>query len=294
MLALLSGIVRWSLRNRPIVLAATLVFLAVGVRAAVLLPVDAVPDVTNIQVQVITAAPALSPVEIEQYVTVPVERAMAGIPRTSEIRSISKYGVSLVTVAFADGTDIYWARQLVNERMAEAREAVAGQYGKPEMGPISSGLGEVYQFVLRNDALTLMQLEELLDWYVAPQLRMVPGIVEVNSFGGEDRQYQVMLDPGRLQATGMSIARVVEALAKSNANAGGGYIEHEREHFVIGTEGLVTSLDDLRSVVIDATPQGVPITIATVGDVRFGARLRRGAATKDGEGEVVVGVALML
>ncbi|MDP1830072.1 MAG: CusA/CzcA family heavy metal efflux RND transporter [Archangium sp.] len=294
MLALLSAIVRWSLANRVIVLVATLLFVAVGLRSAVLLPIDAVPDVTNVQVQIITAAPALSPVEVEQYVTVPVERSMAGLPKSTEVRSISKYGVSVVTVAFEDGTDIYWARQLVNERMREAEGAVPAQYGKPEMGPISSGLGEVYQFVVRNERLTLMELEEQLDWYIGPQLRMVPGIVEVNSFGGEDRQYQVVLEPGRLQAMGVSIAQVVAALEKSNANAGGGYIEHNREYFVIGTDGLVKSLDDLNRVVIGATPQGVPITIATVGEVRFGARLRRGAATKNGEGEVVVGVAMML
>ena len=294
MLAFFSAVARWSLNNRPIVLLATALFVLMGIRAATQLPIDAVPDVTNVQVQVITTAPALSPVETEQYVTVPVERAMAGIPKTTEVRSISKYGLSVVTVAFQEGTDIYWARQLVNERMREAQDAVPAQYGRPDMGPISSGLGEIYQFTLRNENMTLMQLEEQLDWYIAPQLRMVPGIVEVNSFGGEDRQYQVVLDPARLQATGVSVAQVVEALKKSNANAGGGYIEHQREHFVIGTDGLVTSLDDLRNVVIGATAQGVPITIATVGDVQFGARLRRGAATKDGEGEVVVGVALML
>ena len=294
MLAALSFIVRWSLHNRAIVLVATGLCIAVGVRSALSLTIDAVPDVTNIQVQIITAAPALSPVEVEQYVTVPVERSMAGLPKSTEVRSISKYGLSVVTVAFADGTDIYWARQLVNERMREAQEAVSSQYGKPEMGPISSGLGEVYQFVVRNEHLTLMQLEEQLDWFIAPQLRLVPGIVEVNSFGGEDRQYQVVLDPARLQATGVSIAQVIDALKKSNANAGGGYIEHNREHFVIGTDGLVKSLDDLSQVVIGATPQGVPITVATVGEVRFGPRMRRGAASKNGEGEVVVGVALML
>lgn len=293
MLALLGAIVRWSLHNRVIVLVATAIFIAVGLRSAVSLPIDAVPDPTNVQVQIITAAPALSAVEIEQYVTVPVERAMAGLPRSTEVRSISKYGVSVVTVVFKDGTDIYLARQLVNERMGEAQNVVS-QYGKPEMGPISSALGEVYQFTLRNERLSLMELEEQLDWYIAPQLRQVPGIVEVNTFGGEDRQYQVLLEPGRLQATGVSIAQVISALQKSNANAGGGYIEHNREHFVIGTDGLVKSLDDLRNVVIGATPQGVPITVATVGDVRFGARLRRGAATQNGEGEVVVGVVLMM
>ena len=294
MMRLLSAIVAWSLRNRPVVLAGTLLFVLFGIRSALKLPIDAVPDVTNIQVQIITSAPALSPVEIEQYVTVPVERSMAGLPRTAEVRSVSKYGLSVVTIAFEDGTDTYFARQLVNERMSQASEAVSAQYGRPEMGPISSGLGEIFQFVVRNPELSVMQLEELLDWQIAPVLRTVPGIVEVNSFGGEDKQYQVVLDPKRLQAAGIGVAEVVSALEKSNANAGGGYIEHAREQFVIGTNGLVRSLDDLRRVVIGATAQGVPITVATVGDAQFGPRLRRGAASKDAKGEVVVGVALML
>lgn len=293
-MALLSAIVAWSLRNRAIVLVATLLFVAVGIRAATTLSIDAVPDITNVQVQVITTAPALSPIEVEQYVSVPVERAMAGLPRTTEIRSISKYGLSVVTIVFRDDTDIYFARQLVNERMREVQNAVPPQYGSPEMGPISSGLGEIFQFTVKNDRLTLMQLGETLSWQIAPQLRTVPGIVEVNSFGGEDRQYQVVLDPKRLQAAGMSVAQVVDALEKSNANAGGGYIEHNREQFVIGTNGLVKDLEDLKRVVLGATPQGVPITIAAVGDVRFGARLRRGAASQDGKGEVVIGVAMML
>ncbi|MBS2012527.1 MAG: efflux RND transporter permease subunit [Deltaproteobacteria bacterium] len=293
-MALLSAIVGWSLRNRAIVLVVTLLFVVVGVRSATTLPVDAVPDITNIQVQIITAAPALSPVEVEQYVSVPVERAMAGLPKSTEIRSVSKYGLSVVTIVFEDDTNIYFARQLINERMADVQAAIPSQYGKPEMGPITTGLGEIYQFTVKNDALTLMQIEEVLDWQIAPQLRTVKGVIEVNSFGGEDKQYQVVLDPKRLQAAGVSIGQVADALAKSNANAGGGYIEHNREHFVIGTRGLVKGLDDLRNVVIGATPQGVPITIATVGDVQFGPRLRRGAASKDGEGEVVIGVAMML
>jgi cobalt-zinc-cadmium resistance protein CzcA len=291
---LLSRIVAWSLRHRAVVMVVTALLVVVGVRSAIDLPIDAVPDITNIQVQVITAAPALSPVEVEQYVSVPVERAMSGIPKVDEIRSISKYGLSVITVVFEDGTDIYFARQMVLERMREAEEAVPAKYGRPEMGPISTGLGEIYQFVLRGEGRSLMELEETLDWYVGPQLRTVPGIVEVNSFGGQDKQYQVVLDPKRLQAAGLSVGEVAQALERTNANAGGGYIEHNREQIVIGTVGLVKSLDDLRSVVVGATPQGVPITVGTVGDVRFGARLRRGAASMDGKGEVVVGVALML
>ncbi|HXI56414.1 MAG TPA: efflux RND transporter permease subunit, partial [Polyangia bacterium] len=293
-MGLLTAVVAWSLRHRAIVLGATILLVTVGIYSAIDLPIDAVPDVTNVQVQVITPAPALSPTEVEQYVTVPVERAMSGIPKVEEIRSISKYGLSVVTVVFDDGTDIYFARQMVLERMRNAEDTVPAVYGRPEMAPISTGLGEVYQFVVKAHGHTLMELEETLDWYIGPQLRAVPGIVEVNSFGGEDKQYQVVVDPKRLQAAGMSIGEVIHALTRSNANAGGGYVEHNREQVVIGTVGLVTSLDDLKSVVVGATAQGVPITVANVGDVRFGPRLRRGAATMDGKGEVVVGVALML
>jgi cobalt-zinc-cadmium resistance protein CzcA len=291
---LLGAVVGWSLRHRALVVIATLLLIVAGVHGAMELPIDAVPDVTNVQVQVITAAPALSPVEVEQYVTVPVERAMAGTPKVEQVRSISKYGLSVVTVVFRDDTDIYFARQMVAERMRQAEDAVPAHYGKPAMGPISTALGEVYQFVVRGQGHTLMELEEALDWYIGPQLRTVPGVVEVNSFGGEDRQYQVVIDPKRLQAAGLSVEEVVGALERANANAGGGYLEHDREQVVVGTVGLVTSLDDLRSVVLGATAQGIPITVANVGEVRFGPRLRRGAATMDGEGEVVVGVALML
>ena len=291
---LLSAIVAWSLRNRALVLVATLLFIVVGVRSALQLPIDAVPDVTNVQVQIITAAPALSPVEVEKYISIPVERSMSGLPRMEQVRSVSKYGLSVVTVVFRDGTDIYFARQLINERMREATEAVPEAYGKPEMGPISTGLGEIYQFTVRGEGRSLMELEELLDWYISPQLRTVPGVVEVNSFGGEDREYQVVLDPPRLQAVGLSVGDIVRALEASNANAGGGYIEHNQEHFVIRSNGLVRSRDDLERVVLGTTPQGIPITVASVGHVRFGAKMRRGAATKDGEGEVVIGVAMML
>ncbi len=290
----LSSIVDWSLRHRAIVLVATLLFLAVGLHSAATLPIDAVPDVTNVQIAVITAAPALSPLEVEQYVTVPVERAMAGIPRTTQLRSVSKYGLSVVTIVFRDDTDIYFARQQVAERMREAQDAIPAGYGKPEMGPISTGLGEIFQFVVRNDQMTPMQVQEILEWTIAPQLRTVPGVVEVNSFGGQVKQFQVKLDPLRLRAAGVSVGQVVEALEKANANVGGGYVERNREHLVIGTDGQFKSLDDIRAVVLSTTPQGAPVTIASVGDVELGPRLRRGAASMNGEGEVVIGVAMML
>ena len=291
---LLSSILEWSVKNRPIVIVATILFVLFGARAAMTLPIDAVPDVTNVQVTVITAAPALSPLEIEQYVTNPVERAMAGIPKTTQVRSISKFGLSVVTIVFRDDTDIYFARQLVSERLHEAQEAIPAGYGKPEMGPITTGLGEVFQFVVRNDRLDAMETEDLLTWTIAPQLRTVPGIIEVSTFGSKARQYQVKLDPGRLHAAGISITQVAQALEGANANVGGGYIEKDREHFVIGTDGQLRGVDDIRAVVLGTTPQGVPITVGSIGDVQLGSRLARGSATKNGQGEVAVGCALML
>jgi cobalt-zinc-cadmium resistance protein CzcA len=295
MLKILGALIRWSLDNRPVVILATAALVLFGLRSAVDLPIDAVPDVTTVQVQVITTAPALGPVEIEKYVTVPVERSMAGIPKVTEIRSLSKYGMSVVTVVFEDDTNIYFARQMVAERMVTAREAIPGRFGEPQLGPISTGLGEIYQFVVRgSEGRTLMELQETLEWYVAPLLRMVPGVVEVNAFGGEAKEYQVLLDPHRLMGAGLSVRDVVDALEKTNANAGGGYIEHAREQIIVGTRGRIANLDELRQVVLGATKDGVPITVGTVGEVRLGPALRRGASTMDGKGEVVVGLVLML
>lgn len=291
---LLAALVAWSLRQRAVVLVAMLLFVALGIRSALELPIDAVPDITTVQVQIITAAPALSPVEIEQYISIPVERVMSGLPRSEEIRSVSKYGLSVVTVVFREDTDIYFARQMVDERMRVVSGDILEAHGTPEVGPISTGLGEIYQFTIRGEGRSLMELEELLDWYIGPQLRSVPGVVEVNSVGGENREYQVILKPERLKALGLSVGDVAAALGRSNANAGGGYIERHQEHFVIGSDGLVKSREDLERVVLGATPQGVPITVATVGEVIFGPKLRRGAATRDGEGEVVLGMCLML
>ena len=290
---LLNAIVGWALRNRSLVLVSAVLLVLLGLRAARRLPLDAMPDLTGVQVEVVTSAPALSPVEIEQFVSVPLERALTGTPGSTEVRSISKYGFSMVTVVFREDVDIYRARQLVDERL-RSQDDVVTRYGRPRLGQISTALGEVFQFVVRNDQLGPMRTRELLDWYVAPQLRTVPGVVDVSSMGGEDRQYQIVLDPARLAATAISVPEVVAAVEAAHGNAGGGYLESNREQLVIGTQGLVTSLDDLRSVVLKSSASGAPVTVGSVGDVRFGPRLRRGAASKDARGEVVVGVALML
>jgi cobalt-zinc-cadmium resistance protein CzcA len=290
----LSAIVRWALGNRLLVIAGAAMLVLAGGVAARNLPIDAVPDVTNVQVQIITAASALSPLEVEQYVTAPVERALGGIPAVTELRSTSRYGLSTVTAVFRDGTDIYFARQQISERMREITDAIPERYGRPEVGPISTGLGEIYQFVLRGKGHSLMELKTLLDWELMVGLRMVPGIVEVNTFGGEDKQYEVRLDPARMAAVGVGLTEVFEALARNNANAGGGYIERNRVAILIRSEGLIGSLDDLRGIVVNGGSGAAPVTVGSLGTVSTAPRLRRGAATMDGEGEVVLGVALML
>ena len=290
----LESIVDWSLENRIIVMMMTFLFILFGINNAYHLKMDAVPDVTTIQVQIITSAPSLSPLEIEQYITYPVERAMAGIPHVEEVRSISRYGLSVVTIVFFDGTDIYWARQLVGERMKEASEVIPKGYGIPVIGPISTGLGEIYQFTLESDRHTIMELTTLLNWYINPLLKTVHGVVEVNTFGGETKQFQVIVSHEKMQALSLSLKDISEALWKNNAAMGGGYIEHDREHYLIGSNGLIKSLSDIENVVIGKTAKGTPITIAMIGKVEYGKKLRLGAVSKDNHGEVVGAMTLML
>lgn len=266
-----------------------------GTRAMLVLPIDAVPDVTNVQVQVLTNAPGLPPEDVERLITFPVETSMSGLPDVSEIRSVSKFGLSVVTVVFLDDTDIYWARQLVGERLAEAREAIPENYGKPEMGPISTGLGEIYQFEVRGDQHTSMELRTILDWTINYQLRSVPGVVEVNAFGGELKTYQVTLDPTRLAAYGLAVGEVLAALESNNRNTGGGYIAQQGEQYLIRGEGLATSLEDLGRIIIKTDAHGgTPIYVRDVATVEFAPMIRQGAVTRDGEREAVIGIVMML
>ena len=303
---MIQRIVDFSLNNRFLVVVGWLLVVAAGVRAMTALPIDAVPDVTNIQVQVLTNSPGLAPEEVETFITFPVESSMSGIPRVEEIRSVSKFGLSVVTVVFEEGTDIYWARQLVGERLVEAREAIPEGYGEPEMGPISSGLGEIYQFEVRGEPMckegeadtdacyTPMELRTILDWYVNYQLRSVPGIVEVNSFGGELKTYQVTLDAQKLVSLGIPVTRVYEALAANNRNVGGGYIEHLGEQYLIRGEGLIETTDDISDIVLSRDEKGTPVRIRDVARVEFAPMIRQGAVTRDGRGEAVVGIVMML
>ncbi len=287
-------IIDFSLDNRFLVIVVWLLVVAAGVNSLTRLPIDAVPDVTNIQVQVLTNSPGLPPEEVERFITFPVETAMSGLPAVEEIRSVSKFGLSVVTVVFEEGTDIYWARQLVGERLVEARETIPEGYGEPAMGPISTGLGEIYQFELRGDNYSPMELRTILDWYVNTQLRSVPGIVEVNSFGGELKTYQVTLDPGRLAAHDIPISDVFAALEANNRNVGGGYIAHHGEQYLIRGEGLIETPADVGRIIVKHSDDGTPIYVRDLGKVEFAPMIRQGAVTRDGRGEAVVGIVMML
>lgn len=286
-----------SLNNRFAVVLLTLLLIGLGTVAMVNLPVDAVPDLTNVQVLVLTQAPALGPVEVEQFITFPVETSLSGMPRVAEIRSLSLAGLSNVTVVFEDGTDIYWARNLVNERLQEARNNIPDGVGKPEMGPIATGLGEIYHFEVRAKPgyeYSVMDLRTILEWQVAYQLRSVPGVIEVNTHGGELKTYEVQVDPNKLLNYGISLTQVFEALRQNNANEGGGYIEHRDEQQLVRGEALIGSLEDIATIVVDSRADGTPTMIRDLGDVRFAPMLRFGAATRDGRGEIVTGTAMLL
>ena len=299
-------IINSSLNNRLLVIIGWLLVTAVGIHSIAGLPVDAVPDVTNIQVQVLTNSPGLAPEEVEKFITFPVETSMSGLPKIEEIRSVSKFGLSAVTVVFEEGTDIYWARQLVGERLTEARGQIPEGYGEPEMGPISTGLGEIYQFEVKGEPMcdagqadtdacyTPMELRTILDWYVNYQLRSVRGIVEVNSFGGELKTYQVTLDPHRLVAHGLTTGDVLTALKENNRNVGGGYIAHQGEQYLVRGEGLIDSLDDLGRIVVAHDEEGTPVYVSGVGRAEFAPMIRQGAVTRDGRGEAAVGIVMML
>ncbi len=291
---MLKRIIDWSLENRPLVLIAAVLLCVLGALALSRLPIDAVPDITNVQVQILTKAPALGPAEIEQFITYPVEAAMNGLPDLVEIRSISRYGLSAVTVVFEDKVNVYFARQLVAERLTQAREAIPEGFGTPEMGPVSTGLGEVFMFTVEGEGVSPMERRTILDWDIAPRLRAVPGVTEVNVWGGQPKQYQVVVDPSSLIAYGLSLGEVFEAVRRGSGNAGGGYIERNREQYVIRGEGLVGSMDDIRKMVVKTDARGVPITVGQLGSVKEGSMLRIGAATRDGKGETVIGMAQML
>ncbi len=297
---MLDALIRLSIRRRSVVLALALALAAFGVWNFQRLLIDATPDITNVQVQINSEAPGFSPLEAEQRVTFPVETAIAGVPGLQYTRSISRYGLSQVTAVFRDGTDIYFARQLVNERLQSVRSQLPGGI-EPELGPIATGLGEIFMYVVEAEpgakkpdgsAWTPEDLRTLQDWVIRPQLRTTPGVTEVNTVGGHVRQYHVTPWPDRLAAAHLSMRDVVAALEANNANIGAGYVERYGEQLLVRSTGQAQGIDDLLSIIV-ANRGGVPIRIADVADVAIGEELRTGAATEDGK-EIVLGTVFML
>ncbi len=292
--------IRFAIEQRWLVLLAVFAMAALGIYNYSRLPIDAVPDITNVQVQVNTSAPGYSPLETEQRVTYPIETAMSGLPGLEQTRSLSRYGLSQVTVIFKDGTDIYFARQLVNQRIQEAAQNLPTGVA-PQMGPISTGLGEIYLWTVEAEdgarkadgtPYTPTDLREIQDWVIKPQLRTVPGVTEINSIGGFAKEYLVEPSPERLASYGLSLQDVVAALEKNNANVGAGYIERRGEQYLVRAPGQVKSIDDIREIIVGSA-QGQPIRIRDLADVGIGRELRTGAATDNGR-EVVLGTVFML
>lgn len=292
------AIVRFSVKKKLFVGLTTLFLFIGGIYAMLSLPVDAVPDITNNQVQVVTISPTLAPQEVEQLITFPIEIAMSNIMNVEEIRSVSRFGLSMVTVVFKESVPTLDARQLVNEQIMTVAGEIPKELGTPELMPITTGLGEIYQYILEvdpgyEDKYDAMELRTIQDWIVKRQLSGIPGIVEINSFGGYLKQYEVAIDPDALFSLDITISEVFDALTKNNQNTGGSYIEKVNRAYYIRSEGMITDIRDVEQVVI-ANRGGIPIHVDDIGKVRFGAPKRFGAMTKDGKGECVGGIAMML
>ncbi|MCB9182983.1 MAG: CusA/CzcA family heavy metal efflux RND transporter [Flavobacteriales bacterium] len=296
---MIERIIRYSIRHKATVILGALLLLIGGIMAFRTLPVDAVPDITNNQVQVITLAPSLATLEVERFVSYPVEQALASLPRQVELRSISRFGLSQVTIVFEDGMDGYLARQLVGERLQGLAMHMPAGVEQPFLAPMTTGLGEVFQYVVRADSAhrssyDAMELRELQDWVIGRQLLGVPGVAEINGFGGELKQFEVAADPVRLQSMGLGLGDLIDALERNNANTGGAYIEHANNAYFIRGVGLATGMRDIGRIVVDTPQEGAPVVVDDVATVRLGAAPRFGAMTRDGEGEVVGGIVMML
>ena len=297
---MIDGILSFSVRHRWLVMVGILAMASFGIWNFTRLPIDAVPDITNVQVQINSRAPGYTPLEVEQRITFPIETAMAGLPHLESTRSLSRYGISQVTVILADGTDIYFARQLINERIQQVRDQLPAGI-ETAMGPVSTGLGEIYMYTVEakpdarkanGDSYTPTDLRTIQDWIIRPRLRTVPGVNEVNTVGGFEKQFHVLPDPAQLMAHKLTFRDVMTALAANNGNVGAGYIERNGEQYLVRTPGQVSSIDEIKQIVL-RSHNGVPVRVSDVAEVRQGADLRTGAATLNGQ-EVVLGTAMLL
>ncbi|MEQ3664300.1 CusA/CzcA family heavy metal efflux RND transporter [Olleya sp.] len=296
---MLNKIIKYSITHKLVIGLLTFALIILGVYSLRQLPVDAVPDITNNQVQVITNSPTLAAQEVERLITFPIEITMATIPQIEEIRSFSRFGLSVVTIVFEEDVDVYWARQQVNERLAEAQSEIPKEIGKPGIAPLTTGLGEIYQYVITTepgyeDQYNATELRTIQDWIIRRQLLGTPGVADVSSFGGYLKQYEIAIRPELLNTMNISITEIFDALQTNNQNTGGAYIEKNDKALFIRSEGLVGSLEDIENILVKQTESGNPILIRDVAKVQIGKAIRYGATTRNGEGEVVSAIVMML
>jgi cobalt-zinc-cadmium resistance protein CzcA len=291
---MLSRLIEFCLENRFLVLVLTALMASAGVYNALQLPIDAIPDMTNVQVTVITSAGSLSPTEVERYITYPVESTMSGLPGVEELRSVSKFGISVVTIVFVEGTEIYRARQVVAERLPSATSLIPEGYGTPELGPLTTALGEILQFEVRGAGYDAMHLRTILEWDIAPRLRTVQGVTEINTHGGFYQAYEVRPDPDRLASYDLTLETVFAAIEANNASAGGGYVVHHDEQRLIRGQAIVSDPETIEEIVLRRDANTTPVLIRDVAKVSVAPLTRQGAVTRDGRGEAVTGLVMML
>ena len=296
---MLDKIIHFSIKNKIVIGLFTIALIIWGSYSLTQLPIDAVPDITNNQVQVITSSPSLAAGEIERLVTFPVEQTMATIPGIEEVRSFSRFGLSVVTIVFKDNVDVYWARQQVNERLTEAKTIIPDGVGSPELAPVTTGLGEIYQYVIHTkkgyeNKYSATDLRTIQDWIVRRQLLGTEGVADISSFGGFLKQYEIALNPDKLRSMNISISEVFTALQKNNQNTGGAYIDKKPNAYFIRSEGLIGSIEDIEKIVVKANPNGIPVLMRNVAKINLGHATRYGAMTRNDEGEVVGAIVMML
>ena len=296
---MLDKIISFSIKNKLVIGIMIVALIGWGTYSINQLPIDAVPDITNNQVQILTSSPSNGAEDIERFVTFPVEQTMATIPEIEEVRSFSRFGLSVVTVVFKEDVDIYWARQQVGERLNDAVKTIPPGMGVPEMAPLTTGLGEIYQYVIHTKKgyehkYDATELRTIQDWIIRRQLLGVEGIADVSSFGGYLKQYEISLNPDLLKSMNVSIADVFAALEKNNQNTGGAYIDKKPNAYFIRSEGLIQSIEDIENIVVKVNENGIPVLIGNVAEVKFGAATRYGAMTRNNDGEVVGAIVMML
>ena len=296
---MLNAIINYSIKNRMVVLLGTFLLIGAGVFSLLHIPIDAVPDITNNQVQIITTSPSLAPQEVERFITYPIEQTMTTIPQIAEMRSISRFGLSVVTLVFEDDVDIFWARQQINERLVQAKESIPQGVGTPYLAPVTTGLGEIFQYTLKIDpaykqVYSLSQLRSIQDWIIRKQLLGTKGVADVSSFGGFVKQYEIAINIDRLNAMQVSIQELMDAIEKNNQNGGGAYIVQDNNAFYIRTEGLAKNFQDIENAVVKQTSSHIPVLIKDVAVVKEGHAIRFGAMTYNNDGETVGGIVMML